>query len=161
MTKPMQTLSEQFELAYLNVQQRWERLTQREQIALLIMGTFLGLVLLVALVWLPYQAAQKQQQRLTDLKATAQWMQSHVAQLSSTSDQSASLTEKVQRLAQQQGLVLQLQEDQQQIRVSTAHSQYAVLANFLTQLTAQGVSIVSLTLQKQTDGSIQLTLVGQ
>ncbi|TXJ10090.1 MAG: type II secretion system protein M, partial [Acinetobacter sp.] len=89
------------------------------------------------------------------------WMQTNAVQLSTESSEAMSMTEKVQHIAQQQGLTVQSQDNQGQMKLTTSHQNYAVLANFLTQLAQQGGSIVSMDMQKQPDGVIRLTATVQ
>lgn len=135
---------------------RLERLTARERIALAFMALVLSVALIASLLWWPHRAAEQQRERFNDLNATLQWMQSNAAQLPADTMQDATPLDKIQRIAQQQGISVQVQDLQGQIRIAAIHPQYAVLANLLTQLTAQGISIRSMTLQRQADGSIAL-----
>jgi general secretion pathway protein M len=154
-------LNRRFEQTHLRVQNYLDQLQQRERVALVVLAIFLLITILGCLLWFPHQVALKQQQRLTELKDTIHWMQTNAVQLSTESSEAMSMTEKVQHIAQQQGLSVQSQENQGQIRLTTSHQNYAVLANFLTQLAQQGGSIVSMDMQKQPDGVIRLTATVQ
>lgn len=139
----------------------WSNLGTRDQFALLFMAIFLSIALLGSMLWYPHQAAEKERQRLSDLTSTLEWMQTNAVQLPSNPNQDATPLAKVQRIAQQQGLSPQIQEIQGQIKVIVIHEQYAVLANFMTQLGAQGMSMKMLNMQKLADGKIQLTMTLQ
>jgi general secretion pathway protein M len=52
-----------------------------------------------------------------------------------------SLDEKVQRVSQQQGLTVSSQQMGDQLQIVAEHQNYAVLANFITQLAQMGLSI--------------------
>ncbi len=154
-------LNRRFEQTHLRVQNYLEQLQQRERVALVVLAIFLLITILGCLLWFPHQVALKQQQRLTELKDTIHWMQTNAVQLSTESSEAMSMTEKVQHIAQQQGLTVQSQDNQGQMKLTTSHQNYAVLANFLTQLAQQGGSIVSMDMQKQPDGVIRLTATVQ
>ena len=154
-------LNRRFEQTHLRVQNYLEQLQQRERVALVVLTIFLLITILGCLLWFPHQVALKQQQRLTELKDTIHWMQTNAVQLSTESSEAMSMTEKVQHIAQQQGLTVQSQDNQGQMKLTTSHQNYAVLANFLTQLAQQGGSIVSMDMQKQPDGVIRLTATVQ
>jgi general secretion pathway protein M len=64
-------------------------------------------------------------------------------------------------VSQQLGLSVQSQESNNQLKLIVSHQNYAVLGNFLTQLAQQGVTIVSLDMQKQPSGEIQLSTTVQ
>lgn len=154
-------LNRRFEQTHLRVQNYLEQLQQRERVALVVLAIFLLITILGCLLWFPHQVALKQQQRLTELKDTIHWMQTNAVQLSTESSEAMSMTEKVQHIAQQQGLTVQSQDNQGQMKLTTSHQNYAVLANFLTQLAQQGGSIVSMDMQKQPDGVIRLSATVQ
>ncbi|TXJ10248.1 MAG: type II secretion system protein M [Acinetobacter sp.] len=154
-------LNRRFEQTHLRVQNYLDQLQQRERVALVVLAIFLLITILGCLLWFPHQVALKQQQRLTELKDTIHWMQTNAVQLSTESSEAMSMTEKVQHIAQQQGLTVQSQDNQGQMKLTTSHQNYAVLANFLTQLAQQGGSIVSMDMQKQPDGVIRLTATVQ
>lgn len=161
MTKLFATFTAPFEHFNTHLQNYLDRLQTRERIALAVLAFFLVVTLIGSLLWFPHQAALKQQARLTELKDTIYWMQTNAVQLSTESGESMSLTQKVQRIAQQQGLTVQSQDNQDQVKLTTTHQNYAVLANFLTQLAQQGGSIVSMEMQKESDGLIRLTATVQ
>lgn len=161
MSNFIHNINARFEQIQLRVQNYLDQLQMRERIALIVLTVFLALTLIACLLWFPHQAALKQQQRLTELKDTIHWMQTNAVQLSNESGEAMTLAEKIQQIAQQQGLTVQSQENQGQIKLITSHQNYAVLANFLTQLAQQGGSIVSMDMQKQPDGVIRLSATVQ
>lgn len=156
MTNIFNSISMRLDAITVSIQDYLDRLQPRERIAVIILVIFLSITAIASLLWFPHQLAVKQQQRVTDLKDTIQWMQTNAVQLSTESANALTAAEKVQRVAQQQGLSVQSQDNQNQIKLTTSHQNYAVLANFLTQLAQQGLSIVSMDMQKQSDGVITL-----
>ena len=139
------------------VQSQLATLQPRDRVALIILSVFLGITLIASALWFTHQAALKQQQRLTEMKDTITWMQTNVVQFSDQGNELTTPNEKIQRLAQQQGLSVQMQDQAGQVKFIVSHQNYAVLANFLTQLAKQGVNIVQMEMQKPTDNLIQLS----
>lgn len=161
MAKFIDGLNHSFENNIAKVQDRLAQLPVRDRFALIILVVFLTITLMGSLLWFSHNGALKQQQRVTELKDTITWMQSNAVQFSTQSAVLESVNDKIQRLAQQQGLAVQLQDQQGQTQFVLSHQNYAVLANFLTQLAQQSVSIVSMDMQKQADGLIQMKVVVQ
>ena len=63
-------------------------------------------------------------------------------------------------MAQQQGLSVVSQQAGEQIQIVVAHENYAILANFLTQLAQMGLSLEKLELSSEA-GQIKLTALVQ
>ena len=87
-------------------------------------------------------------------------MQSHAVTMKPAGDSVLSATEKVQRVAQQQGLSVASQQSGTQIQIAVMHENYAVLANFLTQMVQSGLSIDKMELSSEA-GQIKLTATVQ
>jgi general secretion pathway protein M len=68
--------------------------------------------------------------------------------------------DKVQRVAQQQGLSVASQQAGEQIQIVAVHENYAILANFLTQLAQMGLSLEKIELISEA-GQIKLTATVQ
>ena len=107
-----------------------------------------------------HQAADTQQKRLNDLKDTLVWMQSNAVTMKPAGDLQLDAAEKVQRIAQQQGLSVASQQIDGKIQLMLSHENYSVLANFLTQLAQMGLSIEKMELNNQA-GQIKLTATVQ
>lgn len=103
-----------------------------------------------------HQAADTQQKRLNQLKDTIVWMQSNAVTMKPAGDTQLDAAEKVQRVAQQQGLSVASQQMEGKIQLAVMHENYAVLANFLTQLAQMGLSIEKMELNNEA-GQIKLT----
>ena len=86
-------------------------------------------------------AANAVEKRVNQLKETMTWMQSNAVTMKSSSDGQLTPMEQIQRIAQQQGLSVASQQNAEQIQLVVSHANYVVLANFLTQLTQNGLSI--------------------
>ena len=161
MAKFLDRINSSFENVSSKVQDRLAQLPARDRLALTVLTIFLTITLIGCLLWFSHQGALKQQQRVTELKDTIVWMQTNAVQFSTQAAELGTVNEKVQRLAQQQNLSVQLQDQQGQSQFILTHQNYAVLANFLTQLAQQSVSILSLDMQKQEDGLIQMKILAQ
>jgi len=107
-----------------------------------------------------HQAADTQQKRLNDLKDTLVWMQSNAVTMKPAGDLQLDAAEKVQRIAQQQGLSVASQQMDGKIQLMLSHENYSVLANFLTQLAQMGLSIEKMELNNEA-GQIKLTATVQ
>ena len=83
-------------------------------------------------------------------------MQSNVVTIQPSDDLVMTSAEKIQQIAQQQGIAITSQQMGEQIQLSAQHENYAILANLLTQLAQAGLSIEKMQLSKA-DGQIKLT----
>ena len=125
---------------------------------------FTTIFVLVAAVgsalWYMHAAAEKQQKRVNDLKDLIVMMQSNAVTMKPTNDSQLSAADKIQRVAQQQGLSVASQQSGEQMQLVASHENYAVLANFLTQLAQMGLSIQKMELISEA-GQIKLTATVQ
>ena len=137
-----------------------ERLSVRERY----MVVFTTIVVVVAAVgsalWYMHAAAEKQQNRVNDLKDMMVWMQSNAVTMKPADDLQLSASDKVQRVAQQQGLSVASQQAGEQIQIVATHANYAILASFLTQLAQMGLSLEKIELISEA-GQIKLTATVQ
>lgn len=152
----------------LKLDQVWERvqdyldcLSLRERVLVIFTGIFLLVVGIGSALWYMHQAAEFQNKRLNDLKAFTIDMQQQVVRMKPADDLNLSTAEKIQRAAQQQSLAVTVQpQAQNQFQIITQHENYAVLANFLTQIAQMGVSIEKLDMEK-TETQIKLSALTQ
>ncbi|MDQ8934713.1 type II secretion system protein GspM [Acinetobacter rudis] len=136
-----------------------DRLTVRERIMVIVAGIVIIVASIGSALWYMHLAAENQNKRLVELKETMVWMQSNVESMKPADDLALSTTDKVQRVAQQQGLsVATQQQGERAFQLTAQHENYAVLANFLTQIAQMGVSVDQLDMQKQ-ESQIKLTAV--
>jgi len=77
------------------------------------------------------------------------WMQTNAATMKPAGESQLTPVEKVQRISQQQGLSASIQATGKQLQISVQHDNYAVLANFLTQMAQMGLSIEKMELINQ------------
>jgi general secretion pathway protein M len=156
----LEKVSNSFDSAYERFAQYLERLSVRERVMVIFTIIFVLFAALGSALWYMHKAAEYQQQRVSELKDLVVWMQSNAVTMKPAGDVQLSAAEKVQRVAQQQGLGVASQQMGEQIQVVVTHANYSVLANFLTQLAQMGLSIEKMELQS-TAGQIKLTATVQ
>ncbi len=116
-------------------------LSARERIMVVFTAIFVLVTTIGYSLWKMHALAEYQQKRLNELKDVTVWMQSNAVTLKPASDLALTTADKIQRTAQQQGLAVASQPAGEQIQLVAEHQNYAVLANFLMQLSQMGVSI--------------------
>lgn len=107
-----------------------------------------------------HSLADQQQKRVNELKDLMVWMQSNAVTMKPASESQLSLAEKVQRVSQQQGLTVSSQQMGDQLQIVAEHQNYAVLANFITQLAQMGLSIEKMEMVSS-NNQIKLTAIVQ
>ena len=132
------------------IQQRWQRLSAREQGALLVLGFFFLCVLAFSLIWQPVQQrlaiAERQYQQQLALAAQLQQARPYSGAVEST-DQPLSL--RISESAATAGLELhQLDTDNDLLRLTLSGDAKALLS-WLDLMERDGVALQSLTLQKR------------
>ncbi|NNG75518.1 type II secretion system protein M [Acinetobacter sp. ANC 4277] len=137
-----------------------DRLSVRERYLVIFTTIFVLVAAIGSALWLMHAAANKQQNRVNDLKDMMVWMQSNAVTMKPADDLQLSAADKVQRVAQQQGLSVASQQAGEQIQIVAAHENYAILANFLTQLAQMGLSLEKIELISEA-GQIKLTATVQ
>lgn len=134
-----------------------DRLTARERILVIVAAVVSVVAAIGSALWNMHLAAEYQSKRLTGLKEDIVWMQSNVVSMKPADDLALSTSDKIQRVAQQQGLSVASQpQGKTAFQLVAQHENYAILANFLTQIAQMGVSIDQMDMQK-VDNQIKLT----
>ncbi|EPF80412.1 hypothetical protein GCM10025882_32810 [Acinetobacter gyllenbergii] len=118
-----------------------QSLSVRERVMVIFTTIFVIVAVIGFSLWQMHALADKQQKRLNDLKDITVWMQSNAATMKPAGDSGLTVADKIQRTAQQQGLAVSSQQNGEQIQLVAEHQNYAVLANFLMQLSQAGISI--------------------
>ena len=137
-----------------------EKMSVRERVLVIFTTIFVVAALIGSALWFTHKAAEAQQKRLNDLKDLVVWMQSNVVTMKPSDDLALTTADKIQRVSQQQGLSVASQQVGEQFQIVAQHQNYAILANFLTQIAQMGVSIEKMELAK--DGAqIKLTATVQ
>ncbi|MGB8696683.1 MULTISPECIES: type II secretion system protein GspM [Acinetobacter] len=137
-----------------------DRLSVRERYMVIFTTIFVVVVAIGSTLWFMHAAANKQQNRVNDLKDMMVWMQSNAVTMKPANDLQLTAADKVQRVAQQQGLSVASQQAGEQIQILASHENYAILANFLTQLAQMGLSLEKIELISEA-GQIKLTAIVQ
>ncbi|OTG60751.1 type II secretion system protein M [Acinetobacter sp. ANC 3903] len=137
-----------------------DRLSVRERYMVIFTTIFVVVAAIGSALWYMHAAANKQQNRVNDLKDMMVWMQSNAVTMKPADDLQLTAADKVQRVAQQQGLSVASQQAGEQIQIVAVHENYAILANFLTQLTQMGLSLEKIELISEA-GQIKLTATVQ
>ena len=135
-----------------------DRMTMRERVMVIFTTFFVIIALIGSALWFTHRTAENQQKRLNELKDTIVWMQSNVVTMKPADDPTLTTADKIQRVAQQQGISVASQKMGEDFQIVAQHENYAVLANFLTQLAQMGVGVEKLELNK-VDTQIKLTAV--
>ncbi|WP_419224729.1 type II secretion system protein GspM [Acinetobacter sp. A2] len=158
--KAMEKISSVLDQRVEQIQDYLDRLSTRERILVIFTTIFVLVAAVGSALWYMHAAAEKQQKRVNDLKDLIVMMQSNVVTMKPTNDSQLSAAEKIQRVAQQQGLSVVSQQSGEQMQLVASHENYAVLANFLTQLAQMGLSIQKMELISEA-GQIKLTATVQ
>ncbi|MFD1439711.1 type II secretion system protein GspM [Acinetobacter terrae] len=137
-----------------------DRLSVRERYMVIFTTIFVLVAAIGSALWFMHAAANKQQNRVNDLKDMMVWMQSNAVTMKPADDLQLTAADKVQRVAQQQGLSVASQQAGEQIQIVAVHENYAILANFLTQLAQMGLSLEKIELISEA-GQIKLTATVQ
>ncbi|KQE19709.1 type II secretion system protein GspM [Acinetobacter pittii] len=158
--KILAQLQNRFDQWIEQVNQYLDRLTVRERIMVVFTTIFVVVAIIGASLWKMHSLAEQQQQRLNDLKDLMVWMQSNAVTMKPASELELGQAEKIQRVAQQQGLTVTSQQNGEQLQIIVTHQNYAILANFLTQLAQMGLSIEKMEMVSS-EGQIKLTATVQ
>ena len=154
--KAIETLQHRMDQSFEKLSDYLDSLSARERILVIFTTIFVIVAAVSSALWYMHQAANNQQKRLNQLKDTIVWMQSNAVTMKPAGDIQLEAAEKVQRVAQQQGLSVASQQIEEKIQLAVMHENYAVLANFLTQLAQMGLSIEKMELNNEA-GQIKLT----
>ena len=154
--KAMQNLQTVLDQRLELISAYFDRLTPRDRVLAIFLLIFVLVSSIGAALWYTHAAAEKQQKRVNQLKETMTWMQSNAVTMKSSSDGQLTPMEQIQRIAQHQGLSVASQQNAEQIQLVVSHANYVVLANFLTQLTQNGLSIEKMELVSDA-GQIKLS----
>ncbi|RZH12679.1 type II secretion system protein GspM [Acinetobacter pittii] len=158
--KMLAQLQNRFDQWIEQVNQYLDRLTVRERIMVVFTTIFVVVAIIGASLWKMHSLAEQQQQRLNDLKDLMVWMQSNAVTMKPASELELGQAEKIQRVAQQQGLTVTSQQNGEQLQIIVTHQNYAILANFLSQLAQMGLSIEKMEMVSS-EGQIKLTATVQ
>ncbi|MCO8077991.1 type II secretion system protein GspM [Acinetobacter lwoffii] len=154
--KGIEALQNRMDQSFEKLSDYLDSLSVRERVLVIFTTVFVIVAAVGSALWYMHQAADTQQKRLNQLKDTIVWMQSNAVTMKPAGDTQLDAAEKVQRVAQQQGLSVASQQMEGKIQLAVMHENYAVLANFLTQLAQMGLSIEKMELNNEA-GQIKIT----
>lgn len=158
--KAIEALQNRMDQSFEKLRDYLDSLSARERVLVIFTTIFVVVAAVSSALWYMHQAADTQQKRLNQLKDTIVWMQSNAVTMKPAGDMQLDAAEKVQRVAQQQGLSVASQQIDGKIQLAVMHENYAVLANFLTQLAQMGLSVEKMELNNEA-GRIKLTATVQ
>lgn len=158
--KAIEMLQSRIDQQFERISDYLESLSARERVLVIFTTIFVIVATVSSALWYMHQAADTQQKRLNQLKDTQVWMQSNAVTMKPAGDMQLDAAEKVQRVAQQQGLSVASQQMEGKIQLAVMHENYSILANFLTQLAQMGLSIEKMELNNEA-GQIKLTATVQ
>ncbi len=158
--KTLDNIQTQLDLRIEKIKDYLDQLSTRERWMVILTTIFVLITGIGSALWTMHQAADAQQKRLNQLKDTMVWMQSNAVSMKPAGDLQLDAAEKVQRVAQQQGLSVSSQQMDTKIVLTVSHENYAVLANFLTQLAQLCLSVEKMELI-QDAGLIKLSAAMQ
>ena len=158
--KGIEALQNRMDQSFEKLSDYLDSLSVRERVMVIFTTVFVIVAAVSSALWYMHQAADTQQKRLNQLKDTIVWMQSNAVTMKPAGDTQLDAAEKVQRVAQQQGLSVASQQMEGKIQLAVMHENYAVLANFLNQLAQMGLSIEKMELNNEA-GQIKLTAIIQ
>lgn len=155
--KILNKLQDSFEKKSSDFIQYLDRLSVRERVMVIFTTIFVFVAAVGYSLWKMHDLAEREQRRVNELKDTLVWMQSNAVTMKVANQDNLSKPEKIQRIAQQQGLSVTSQQlGSEQIQLSVQHQNYAILANFLMQLTQSGLSVKKMDMVSNS-GQITLT----
>lgn len=158
--KAIEALQNRMDQSFEKLRDYLDSLSARERVLVIFTTIFVVVAAVSSALWYMHQAADTQQKRLNQLKDTIVWMQSNAVTMKPAGDMQLDAAEKVKRVAQQQGLSVASQQIDGKIQLAVMHENYAVLANFLTQLAQMGLSVEKMELNNEA-GQIKLTATVQ
>lgn len=160
MMKTMESFQNRLDTWSEKMTDNLEKMSARERIMVIFTTIFVIVAAVGAALLYTHKAAEKQQLRLNEMKDLVVWMQSNVVTMKPADDLALTTADKIQRVAQQQGLSVASQQVGEQFQIVAQHQNYAVLANFLTQIAQMGVSLEKMELVKE-GAQIKLTATVQ
>ena len=154
--KALELVQNKLDVLFEGLTENLERMSPRERVMVVFTTLFVLVAGVGSALFYTHKAAENQQKRLNEIKESIVWMQSNVVTIQPSDDLVMTSAEKIQQIAQQQGIAITSQQMGEQIQLSAQHENYAILANLLTQLAQAGLSIEKMQLSKA-DGQIKLT----
>lgn len=151
-------LNGQWQEAIAPLRKRWMQLVPREQYSLLILAGFVVVLFLVFVVWMPsHKAAEKAHIQYENNRQLLLWMQANASQARVTpSASSGSVLGDVNNMAGSAGLALSRVEPEgnSSVRVWVEKADFNVIAGWLNQMNAQGISADEIQVERLATGGV-------
>lgn len=110
MMKTMESFQNRLDTWSEKMTDNLEKMSARERIMVIFTTIFVIVAAVGAALWYTHKAAEKQQLRLNEMKDLVVWMQSNVVTMKPADDLALTTADKIQRVAQQQGLSVASQQ---------------------------------------------------
>lgn len=151
-------LDNQWQEATMPLRKRWVQFDARERMALLVLGGFMLVVVLVFAIWLPsHTAAEKARAAHESNRQLLTWMKANADRARSVPAASGeSVLGVVNGSAGSTGLVLSRvePEGEQAVRVWVERGDFNTMATWLGQLAARGIVATEMQVEKQATGGV-------
>lgn len=151
-------LGNQWQEASAPLRRRWLQLAPREQSALLVLGTFVLIVVMVFGIWMPsHKAALKAKAEHNNHRQLLAWMQANAGRARAVPAASGeSVLGTVNAVAGSTGLLVSRvePEGEQAVRVWVERGDFNVVASWLGQLATRGIVATELQVEKQDSGGV-------
>lgn len=151
-------LSSQWQEAIAPLRKRWLQLAPREQMALLALGGFLAVLLLVFAVWLPsHKAAERARTEHENNRQLLMWIQANASRVRAAPAQAGgSVLGVVNGAAGTASLVLSRVEPEGDtaVRVWVERAEFNTIASWLSQLNTQGINASEIQIERLAAGGV-------
>lgn len=158
--KNLTQLQHEFDQKIERVYNALQSMTTRERYLVIFTTLFLVVTLITVSLVKMHRLADAQEKRVNDLKNLMVFMQTNAVTMKPERINQLSVSDKIQTISQQQGLAVVSQPLNNQVQIQIEHPNYAVIANFLTQMTKMGISIKKMEMTSQSQ-QIKLTAIVQ
>lgn len=102
--KALENIQNKFDAWADQIADQLDKMSTRERVMVIFTTIFVAVAIIGSALWYMHRAAENQQKRLNELKDLVVWMQSNVVTMKPADDLSLTVPDKIQRVAQQQGL---------------------------------------------------------
>lgn len=123
----------------------FQRLSRRDQLALLILALFLVVFVVGVGGWTLHSKANMAQKNYDAAMADVFWLRSQAGNINPNQSQNISKVDAIKQVLSQSGIVnAQVVENGNSVQVAFSHSQSGVVTNIFNQFEQQGISIQQL-----------------
>ena len=151
-------LNSQWQETITPLRKRWMQLAPREQYSLLVLAAFVAVLFLVFVVWMPsHKAAERARAQYENNRQLLAWMQANASQARATPGiSSGSVLGDVNNMAGSAGLALSRVEPEgdSAVRVWIENADFNIIAGWLNQMSAQGISAGEIQIERLAAGGV-------